>query len=117
MIISLCSYLADSAGNFMFAVQDNDSDFSFMSRRVSRSATLDGGAIIVDNGYSASDATFNIVPRDIDNATRLSILAMVKRHSALLVSVGGNIFQGVVETVSDKDALKIKFLVSKQLNS
>ena len=117
MIISLCSQLADFSGDFLIPVLDQDSDFSFISRRVSRSATLDGGSIIVDNGYSPSDATFTFSIRDISNVTRLSILTMIKRHSAVSVSVGENIFSGVVESVADKDMLKIKFLVNRQLNT
>jgi len=117
MIASICSQLFDYAGNFLVPVQDMDSDISHISRRVSRSATLDGGSIIVDNGYSASDATFTIVIRDIDNSQRLAIMAMIKRHSVLIISVKENIFSGVVETLTDKDTMKIKFLVYQQLNS
>ena len=117
MIASICSQLFDYAGNFLVRVQELDSDISHISRRVSRSATLDGGSIIVDNGYSASDATFTIVIRDIDNSTRLAIMAMIKRHSILIISIKENIFSGVVETLTDKDTMKIKFLVYQQLNT
>jgi mevalonate pyrophosphate decarboxylase len=116
MIVSLCAALFDYGGNFLFSTDMTDSDFSHVARRVSRSATLDGGCIIVDNGYSPSDATFTIVPRDISNAERLGLLGMIQRHSALTVAVGENVFRGVVETVEDKDKLKIKFLVQEKLN-
>jgi hypothetical protein len=116
MIASICSQLFDYAGNFLVPIT-LDSDLSHINRRVSRSATLDGGSIIVDNGYSASDATFTIVIRDIDNSTRLAIMAMIKRHSVLIISVKENIFSGVVETLTDTDMMKIKFLVYQQLNS
>lgn|SRR5574343_569679 len=116
MIISICSQLFDFFGDFLILIEPFDSELSHISRRVSRTATLDGGAIIVDNGYSASDATFSIVIRDIDNATRVALMAMISRHSAITLSVKENIFLGVVETLEDKDKMKIKFLVKQQLN-
>ena len=116
MIISICSQLFDYNGDFLVQVILDDSDLSHISRRVSRTATLDGGSVIVDNGYSASDATFSIVIRDIDAATRLNLMLMIQRHSAITVSLKGNIFSGVVETLEDKDKMKIKFLVKQQLN-
>jgi len=116
MIISICSQLFDYNGDFLVPVILDDSDLSHISRRVSRTATLDGGSVIVDNGYSASDATFNIVIRDIDDATRLGLMLMIQRHSAIIVSIKNNVFSGVVETLDDKDKMKIKFLVNRQLN-
>lgn len=108
--------LFDYSGNFLIPIQPLDSDLSHIARRVSRSATLNGGSIIIDNGFTAADATFNIVIRDIDNATRLALMAMIQRHSAIIVSVKENVFSGVVETVSDRETMKIKFLVNEQLN-
>lgn len=113
--MSICSQLFDYAGDFLVPVE-LDSDLSHVSRRVSRTATLDGGAIIVDNGYSASDATFNIILRDIDAATRTGLMAMVSRHSLITISVKENIFSGVVDTLEDKDKMKIRFLINQQLN-
>jgi hypothetical protein len=116
MIISICSVLFDYAGDYLVDAVVDDSEFSHIARRVSRTATLDGGSVIVDNGYTAGDATFLIVLRDIDSATRLGLMALVQRHSALTVAVKDNIFSGVVEKLDDKDTMKIRFLVNEQLN-
>ena len=115
MIISICSYLFDYAGDFLLTAEQ-DSDFSHVSRRVSRSATLDGGCIIVDNGYTASDATLTIVISQITDSTRLALLQMIKTHSAITVACKDNIFLGVVEKVDDTNQLKIRFLVKSALN-
>jgi hypothetical protein len=116
MNVSICSKLFDYDGDFLLAIDEFNSDLSHITRRVSRTATLDGGSIIVDNGYSASDATFTIIIRDIDNPARLALMSMIRRHSAIIVSVKEDIFSGVVETLNDKDNMKIKFLVNQQLN-
>ena len=115
MIISICSHLFDYSGDFLL-IAEQDSDFSHVSRRVSRSATLDGGCIIVDNGYTPSDATLTIVISQITDATRLALLAMIKTHSAITVAYQNNIFLGVVEKVTDTNQLKINFLVKSALN-
>jgi len=115
VIISICSYLFDYAGDFL-VIAEPDSDFSHVSRRVSRSATLDGGCIIVDNGYTPSDATLTIVISQIADATRLDLLQMIKTHSAITVAYQNNIFLGVVEKVVDTNQIKINFLVKSILN-
>jgi len=115
MMMSICSYLFDYAGDYLVEAEQ-DSTLSHISRRLSRSATLDGGCVIVDNGYTASDAAFTIIISDIDNDTRLGLLGMIQRHSLLVVAFGGNIFSGVVETVEDQNNMKIRFLVKAQLN-
>lgn len=114
-MISIAAYLFDWAGDYLVEA-DQDSTLSHVARRLSRSAILDGGCVIVDNGYTASDAAFTIIISDIDNQTRLGLLSMVQRHSLLIVAFGGNIFSGAVENVEDKDKMKIRFLVKAQLN-
>jgi len=115
MIISLAAYLFDWEGDYLVEA-DQDSTLSHVGRRVSRSATLDGGCVIVDNGYTASDATFTLIVSDIDNITRLGILGMIQRHSLLVAAFDNNVFLGAVETVEDTRKLKIRFLVKQQLN-
>ena len=36
------------------------SDLSASTRRVTRTATLDGQAVIIDNGYTAADSTLSV---------------------------------------------------------
>lgn len=94
-----------------------NSDFTVTSRRVSRTATLDGGALIVDNGYTASDATFTISVPQITFEARLSLLETIKNHSYLVISCKAGCFLGVVEKVDEANGFKIRFLVSEQLNA
>lgn len=116
MKISICSKLFDYNGNFLIDYDLEQSEVSFLSRRVSRIATLDGKASVVDNGYTASDATFVVVLKDIDLTIRASLLTMFKLHSLITMSVNSGVFVGVIENVQDKDTLKIKFLVKEQIN-
>ncbi len=46
------------------------SDLSASTRRVTRSATLDGQAVIIDNGYTSVDSTLNIEAALIEAETQ-----------------------------------------------
>jgi hypothetical protein len=116
MKISICSNLYDYSGDYLLDYNFESSELSFFSRRVSRTATLDGKATIVDNGYTASDATFTIVLTDITARQKLSLLTMMQLHSLITVSVNSNLFLGVVESVQDRESLKIKFLVKNEIH-
>ena len=115
MIVSFCSYLFDYAGQHLFEPDMQNSDFTFTSRRVSRTATLDGGALIVDNGYTPSDATFIISLPHITAQERAALLSTIQNHSLLVLSTKTGCFLGVVEKVDEANAFKIRFLVSRDL--
>lgn len=117
MIISLCSYLFDYSGDHRLRVDMSKSDFSLLSRRVSRTATLDGGALIVDNGYSVSDATYIISVPDLSADNGSSLRATLQRHSLMVLSCKHGCFLGVVEQVDESQGFKIRFLVKSQLNT
>ena len=116
MNISLCSFLFDYSGDHRLNADLDKSDFSLMSRRVSRTATLDGGALIIDNGYSASDATFSISVSNLTLADRAAILATLQQHSLIVLSCKTGCFLGVVERVDESQGFKLSFLVKSQLN-
>lgn len=116
MIVSLCSHLFDYAGDHRLDVDMSKSDFSSLSRRVSRTATLDGGALIVDNGYSVADATYIISIPDLSAAARSALLATLQRHSLIILSCKTGCYQGVVEQVDESQGFIIRFLVKSQLN-
>lgn len=115
MRISLCSSLFDYSGDHQIEADMSRSDLSTLSRRVSRTATLDGGALIVDNGFSASDATFSIAVPNLRSTARAALLLTLQRHSLLVLSCKAGCFLGVVERVDEAQDFKISFLVKSQL--
>lgn len=115
MIVSLCSYLFDYSAQHQLEPDMKDSDFTLASRRVSRTATLDGGSLIVDNGYSASDATFIISLPILSFEQRAALLATIQTHSLLILSCRTGCFVGVVEKVDEANGFKIRFLVQRDL--
>ena len=115
MNVSLCSQLFDYAGVHFLRLDVAGSDLSTLSRRVSRTATLDGGALLIDNGYSVADATFTLRLADVSLAARAALLATLANHSLLSLSCRLGCFVGAVERVDEAQGLNIRFLVLKSL--
>ena len=57
-----------------------------IGRRARRVATLDGGAVLVDGGYSAADQTFELQIPDPDGAHHRAIHRLMQYHSTAVLS-------------------------------
>lgn len=96
----------------------NPEGLAQFSRRVSRAATLDGGAAINDFGYSPADRTLEIewTPRSLaeaDNARR-----MVQAYGRLIVSWREGCFLVAPQDFDEADnAIIITALVERQLDA
>lgn len=115
MIVSLCSVLFDYSGDHLLDIDAAGSNLSLLSRRVSRTATLDGGALLIDNGFAVADATFTLNLLDISAAQHAALSASIKRHSLFTLSFRQGCFLGVVEAVDEAQSFKIRFLVSTDI--
>lgn len=70
-----------------------DSDVGAITRRVNRVATLDGGAVVNDSGYSPADRTFKIRWR-ADDASYQSASRLVRLYPQLRVTTDEGVFIG-----------------------
>lgn len=115
MKISLSSSLFDPLGHLIADIDRTNSRLDYLSRRISRSATLDGGAYVVDNGYTASDADFTIVFKPLSPAQRATIERLTTLHSELIISTDRGCFLGHIDNFRETPPT-LRFLVKKQLN-
>lgn len=115
-LISIASKLFDYSGHFLFQIDPAASQLSDISRRVSRTATLDGGALIVDNGYTASDATFNIIPADLTAELRSGLRRLVQLHSEIIICTADGAFLGAISSIDEFKDFKIIFLIKTKLS-
>jgi hypothetical protein len=76
-----------------------DSELKTNSRRVSRSATLDGGVVITDGGYSDGDRTFRVNYRDMSQEDEAKLWEIFKNYSQVIISNIEGCFSGVLEYV------------------
>lgn len=97
MIASICTALFSADGAYIVEMTDK-SDTDNVSRRVNRTATLDGGAVTVDLGYSDSDRRFVIVTPD--TLTAVAVREKAKTHSQFTLSVKSGAFLCSFERVS-----------------
>lgn len=86
-------------------------------RRVSRTATLDGGVALDDAGYAEGDRTFNIEAVNISESDLEILHRIHSLYSIHRCATNEGIFEGVIEEISISDGeISITFLVSSKLS-
>ena len=116
MNVSISSPVFDINGHarIMNALPGGMSDFSL---RVSRVATLDGGAAINNFGYSDADLTMDIRWPATDEAIVESVRRMAKIYSRLIIATAEGCFVGAPASFSLSDGeAGIQILIEKRLN-
>ena len=84
--------------------------------RVSRSATLDGGAVIDHQGYSDADLRFDIVA-ELTEAQESKLWAIYKAQTFLNISIKEGVFKGAISAMFPKDGkLTLAFLVQEKIS-
>jgi hypothetical protein len=115
MNIAITTTLYDINGAMDLDIIPSNNQADYVSRRVSRTATLDGLSSIVDNGFTASDATFNIKWQPEDKDEHNQLLDIAKNHSSVNVITEDGFFNGVIDYVTGFSPVSIHFLVREQL--
>jgi len=86
------------------------------SRRVTRTATLDGGASIYDTGFAASDNTINIVSATPDESIADFFSYLVKNYTSVNVSTPIGFYYAVPSRWELKNSLPVLvLLISEQI--
>lgn len=84
-MIAIAAPVFDIAGAMIFK-NASDSDFDTVQRRISRTATLDGGAYVSDAGYSDADITLVVRVRSLTDAQAVSIRRLIENYSTLVAT-------------------------------
>jgi len=90
-IITISSPVADVLGVVVVKVTAGTTTDT-VSRRVTRSATLDGGAVFVDGGQTEADETINIDLQGIEKTVYDNLSRMVKLYPRLVVASEDGVF-------------------------
>ena len=89
-------------------------DFMNAARRVGRTATLDGGCLITDSGFSHSDRTFK-VRASVDEATEINLWDWFQTYALLNIATREGVFVGAIESCTiKKGALDMSILVKEK---
>lgn len=92
------------------------SDHHERRRRISRVATLDGGAAFNDGGYAPADITVTLTWPVRSAATEAAVLRLVELHGRLLLSMPGVLYLAAPEAYTPGPATSsLTLLVERQL--
>ena len=87
------------------------------TRRVSRTATLDGGAVVTDTGYAVADNTLEIVANSALEADYAVLLRLTRLYSEVVVSTPDGVFTGSPSELKvDGTDVRLTVLVTEQLS-
>ena len=93
------------------------SDIRNTSRRVSRTATLDGQVNLDDAGYTDGDRIIHIFAQNIPKADYDNLQRIHRLYTTLRCATEEGLFEGVIETLSlSGGEASIRFLVSSRLD-
>lgn len=73
-----------------------------VSRRAQRVATLDGGAVLVDGGYSAADMVFALSMPDATGAVRSALAALLANYPQLILSCADGCYSILLSNLDSK---------------
>lgn len=114
MNISLSTQTFDPAGLLMLRY-DPESSTSDLVRRVSRTATMDGGCTFDDLGFSWSDIDLSLRFSAISSEQESALAYLVKSYGLLTAVTNQGAFTVLVESYSFREgAAEIKLLIVGQ---
>ena len=86
------------------------------TRRLSRSATLDGGAVISDGGVTDADRSFDFTAKQVPEETRETLWAMFQAEDLMHLSCPEGVFSGYLQKVKiSASGVNVSFMVYEKL--
>lgn len=87
-------------------------------RRVNRSPTLDGGAVVADGGFSHGDRTLQMRWKRVDSVLEEAVARMVATYATMVVSTRAGVFLAAPETYNPTaDESELRLLVLSKLSA
>ena len=77
-----------------------DTELENVGRRLSRTATLDGSAVVYDTGYSSGDRIFILRFSQISQSDSELLQSWVKSYSTLYITTAESTFEAAPESYS-----------------
>jgi len=111
----LISFSSIGLGEFVF-LDTNTAPPREGSRRLSRTATLDGGAVITDGGVTDADRSMDFTVAQIPEDARETLWAMFQSQDLVHLSCPEGVFSGYLQRVKITDSgVNISFMVFEKL--
>lgn len=115
-MISICARTFDPRGARIFRHLDPATSNASGHRRVTRTATLDGGASVHDTGYSVSDRKILVTDLRPDAESVAWVDRMTRLYGKVRISTGDGVFVAVPESWSlESRGLRLSLLIVEEL--
>jgi hypothetical protein len=115
-MISITTSTYDLSGHIIIN-EDPNSDLKSNARRISRTATLDGGCSITDQGYSDADRTFQVRKDGISRADADRIWYLFRTYSLVNVCIEDGAFRAAIQDVNLAEGnLRTKILIQEKIS-
>jgi hypothetical protein len=115
--IVLSSRVFDLEGFVPLRVQANSQQFDKV-RRVTRTATLDGGAFITDFGYTDSDRTFTFQINKLDRVGIAAVERLMRTYAEIGVATFDGFYVGAMSGTQVRNGvLQVTVLVKERLSN
>jgi hypothetical protein len=115
-MIGLSTLTYDLSG-YLVLQEDISTDTPLFSRRVTRTAVLNGLGELTDLGFSESDGTFYLSFSNIDAAGIDTLEYLIKNYSKLRLSSKGGCFEGVLSLVDTNNLpVSATFLIERKVS-
>lgn len=114
--VSLSPVVFEPLGGVMLRAKP-DSELAAIKRRVSRTATLDGGATIEDMGFTASDSeiTINVIFETMSQEDK--VLRLIRLYPLMTLATRYGCYVGVADFFKPSSGGgTIRFLVREQVS-
>ena len=86
--------------------------------RVTRTATLDGGAVIYHGGYSDGDRTVDVQAVDMTTGEVAILENMAQNQTLLTLALGGDCFSGAISNLqTDNGNVSFTFLIKEKVSA
>jgi hypothetical protein len=116
MRVTFESTVFDPAGSIGFDALPG-SDLSASTRRVTRTATLDGNAVIIDNGYTAADSSLS-VEAWVNEPDLQRLQHLIQTYPEIVATTSEGCYLGVIDVVRQggDGKTRVSFLIQRTLS-
>jgi hypothetical protein len=116
-MISISAPLFDTSGNVFIRAESPRAELRAIDRRLSRTATLDGGAEIFDGGFSHADRTLIVDVEDLSRDDADNLQRMTRVYALLIVSLVEGVFEAAPENFTEREnRVTLRLLVKSILS-
>lgn len=115
-LVSFAANVFDPQGHVLIDALP-DSSLSASTRRVTRTATLDGNASIVDNGWTAADSTLT-VEAYLEEAQASQVDRLIRLYPEVVCSTEQGCYMGVINLFNQTAQGRhvIQFLIQRAIS-